>query len=511
VGFVVQYYYTNDEESGNIMGSNYQKQFQKEYEKLILELADMKKLFKNFISTISTLNDTINAMNITIEKKDEENKKLILEIERLKNNNDKNSSNSGKPTSKDGFKKIIHNSRSETSKKQGGQFGHKGSTTDVCKIKQLIDTGAVKHSIVNVNITDENRNKPYITRYVQDIQITSVINEYRYYQNDAGEYDIPKEQNNVVTYGNEIKSIAMLLVHRVPASMDQSVNFLKTITKDAFDLTKATLVNWSNSLSVKLDPFTKETLQGLYNSTYVHTDESPININGKNHQLHNYSNDQYTLQYVHESKSKDAMEEIGFLSNYVGTLIHDHNKVQYNFGTNHAECNAHILRYLKGVEDFTKHTWAVDMAILLKEVLHQKNLLKSNEIESFDADSMALYVKSYDEILKQANKQYQSDYDTNAYKDEERRLITRLGEYKDNHLLFMYDFKIPFSNNRAEADIRPAKRKQNIGIFRSEVGAKYYLQIRSFISTFMKNNRNIFQGIRDAFDDKVITLNQAKL
>ena len=124
----------------------------------------------------------------------------------------------------------------------------------------------------------------------------------------------------------------------------------------------------------------------------------------------------------------------------------------------------------------------------------------------FDIDSLAVYAKVYDEILKQANKQYQSDYDTNAYKDEERRLIIRLAEYKDNHLLFMYDFKIPFTNNRAESDIRPAKRKLNTGIFRSSVGAKYYLQIRSFISTFLKNDKNIFQGIKDAFNDKIITL-----
>ena len=137
---------------------------------------------------------------------------------------------------------------------------------------------------------------------------------------------------------------------------------------------------------------------------------------------------------------------------------------------------------------------------------HQKNSLKANMVDFFDINSLAMYVKNYDEILEQANKQYQSDYATNAYKDEERRLITRLTEYKNNHLLFMYDFKIPFSNNRAEADIRPAKRKLNIGIFRSGVGAKYYLQIRSFISTFSKNNRNVFQGIKDAFDDNVITL-----
>ena len=495
-----------NDESGVFMGSNYQKQYQKEHGNLLLEVDDLKKLIKNLASTISTLNDTIIAMNTSSEKKDEEIKKLILEIERLKNNNDKNSSNSGKPSSKDGFNKVIHNSRSETKKKQGGQPGHKGSTTDVYKIKQLIDTGAVKHSIINVNITNENQDKPYVTRYVQDIEINSVIKEYRYYLNGSGRYDIPKEQNNEVTYGNELKAIAMLLVHRVPASMDQSVDFLKAITKDAFDLTKATLANWSNSLAGKLELFTEEILQGLYNAKYVHTDESPININGKNHQLHNYSDDKYTLQYVHESKSKNAMEELGFLPNYIGTLIHDHNRVQYNFGTKHAECNAHLLRYLQGVEDFTKHIWSIDMAKLFKEILHQKNLLIEDGVNYFDIDSLALYVKKYDEILKQANKQYQSDCATNAYKDEERRLITRLKEYKSNHLLFMYDFKIPFSNNRAESDIRPAKRKLNIGIFRSKVGAKYYLQIRNFISTFLKNNRNVFQGIKYAFDDKVITL-----
>ena len=70
----------------------------------------------------------------------------------------------------------------------------------------------------------------------------------------------------------------------------------------------------------------------------------------------------------------------------------------------------------------------------------------------------------------------------------------------------MNDFSIPFSNNRAEADIRPAKRKLNVGIFRSVGGAEYFLQIRSFISTFLKNGLNIFEGIKDVFAGKKITL-----
>ena len=62
------------------MGSNYQKQYQKEYENLVFEVGDLKKLLKNLTSTIGTLNDTINAMNSSIEKKDEENKKLFLKL-----------------------------------------------------------------------------------------------------------------------------------------------------------------------------------------------------------------------------------------------------------------------------------------------------------------------------------------------------------------------------------------------------------------------------------------------
>ncbi len=493
------------------MGSNYQRQFQKDYENLASEVGDLKKLIKNLTSTVSMLNNTISNMNTTLEMKDIENQRLILEIERLKNNNDKNSSNSGKPTSKDGFKKVIHNSREKSKKKPGGQNGHTGFTSDISKIKQLIDSGNVKHEVIDVNITSKNKGKPYVVRYVQDIEINTVIRELRYYPNESGEYNIPREQNNLVTYGNELKAIIMLLVHRVPASMDQAVDFVKLITEGKFDITKGTIANWSNALSAKLYNFTDEIFQGLHNSIYVHTDESPININGKNHQLHSYSNDKYTLQYVHESKSKEAMEELGFLPEYLGTLIHDHNKVQYNFGTKHAECNVHILRYLKGVKDFANHTWADDMSELLKEILHQRKLLKSIDVSCFDETSMARYISRYDEILELANKQYQSDYDNNAYKDEERRLIVRLGEYKDNHLLFMYDFNIPFSNNRAEADIRPAKRKQNIGIFRSKVGAKYYLQIRSFISTFLKNNKNVFRGIKDAFNNNPITLKEVTL
>ena len=146
------------------------------------------------------------------------------------------------------------------------------------------------------------------------------------------------------------------------------------------------------------------------------------------------------------------------------------------------------------------------MSDLLKEILHQKHLLIEESLEAFSPSKIKEYLDSYDDILNKGKEEYLSDIITNAYKDEERKLRTRLEKYKENHLLFMNDFSIPFSNNRAESDIRPAKRKLNIGIFRSVDGAEYFLQIRSFISTFLKNGLNIFAGIKDLFSGKKITL-----
>lgn len=500
-----------ERKTGDFMGANYQKKFEKDYSSLVEKVDNLESVIKTLNQTITSLKSTIEGLNATLNNKDKLIAKLVLENSRLKNNNNKDSSNSGKPSSTDGLKdskKKIPNSRPKTDKRRGGQKGHKGNTNDVSKIKKLIENKQVKHLICDINKHNKNKNKPYISRFIQDIEIITTVKELRYYPDKNGNYNIPKEQSNIVTYGKGLKSIAMLLVHKLPASMDGVRDFLNDISNNTLSLTKATLVDWSKSLSKKLNPFLNEILINLINSTYVHTDESPLNINGKLFQLHNYSTNKYTLQYVHEKKSKEAMIELGFLDIFLGTLIHDHNRVQYNFGTGHGECNAHILRYLTAVTEFTKHKWAEEMSELLKGILHDKHIEQEKGKDYFEKNILENYSKKYDNILKQASKEYQSDYDKNAYKDEERRLITRLDDYKENHLLFMRDFNIPFTNNRAEVDIRPAKRKLKVGIFRSKEGAENYLQIRSFISTFLKNNLNIFKGIKDLFSGKEITLQE---
>lgn len=67
--------------------------------------------------TIYELDLTIKNLQTSLEKS-EKNQQLLLEIERLKNNNNKNSNNSFKPSSANDFKKVISN-REKSKKKQG--------------------------------------------------------------------------------------------------------------------------------------------------------------------------------------------------------------------------------------------------------------------------------------------------------------------------------------------------------------------------------------------------------
>ena len=83
---------------------------------------------------------------------------------------------------------------------------------------------------------------------------------------------------------------------------------------------------------------------------------------------------------------------------------------------------------------------------------------------------------------------------------ELRRMITRLIENKDGYLLFIRDYRAPFTNNLAERDLRPCKTKQKVsGCFRSWDGILRYVRIRSFISTAKKRKLSLLNSISRAF------------
>lgn len=216
--------------------------FMIQYEQLVKKFEKQEKLLKDTNALVSSLNKTILSLNETIEKQNNIIEEQKQEILRLKDKNNKDSSNSSKPSSTDGFKKVITNRREKSNKSKGGQKGHKAHSLNN-KLSQFINSGNVLEEIIEINKNDSNKNKRYIEKVVIDVMITKVIKKYRYYPYEDRKYYIPKGHNQYVQYGNNIKAISVDLMNNLYNSTDGVTRFIGDITNNGITLSKGTLIN----------------------------------------------------------------------------------------------------------------------------------------------------------------------------------------------------------------------------------------------------------------------------
>ena len=82
-------------------------------------------------------------------------------------------------------------------------------------------------------------------------------------------------------------------------------------------------------------------------------------------------------------------------------------------------------------------------------------------------------------------------------KSDAHNLWERLKEHETAVLLFAKDPHVPFTNNRAERDLRMAKVKQKVsGCFRSEQYARAYCRISSYLQTMAAQGVNPLVAIQ---------------
>ena len=132
------------------MSRNYSKSLYSQYEDALNELEQNKNLLKETNQLVKSLTKTIESLNGTIEQLKKENEEQAREILRLKNKNNKDSSNFSKPSGTNGFKKVITNRREKSNKSQGGQKGHKPHSLKN-KLNQFISSGNVVEEIIEIN------------------------------------------------------------------------------------------------------------------------------------------------------------------------------------------------------------------------------------------------------------------------------------------------------------------------------------------------------------------------
>ncbi|MGL5042245.1 MAG: IS66 family transposase [Culicoidibacterales bacterium] len=233
-----------------------------------------------------------------------------------------------------------------------------------------------------------------------------------------------------------------------------------------------------------------EILKALMIAHVVHVDETSIKVQGKLTCVRTEETNGVTslsLKGSHLDKELPAV----LLELYSGVLVHDHDKKYYkNTLVQHAECNAHILRYVTYYIELHKHQGAIDFDALLKRINKERHIAITSESTCFTAE----YVQEIRLLYRTHLSTWQAEYDAmvdhlspkqvKKYHTNERLLIQRLVKYEDAHLLFIENFEVPFTNNEAERSFGSLKAIMHIsGTFRSEKHVHYVMSIQSLLGT----------------------------
>lgn len=465
------------------------KNIKEEHKKEIFEL-EVKHA-----KEINKLNVKIENLEIEKEKLKEENKILKNDNDRMKSILNKDSSNSSIPPSKDEKqKKKKVNLREKSNKKTGGQKGHKGVTFTKQDVEELMKKENVKKETIEHG---NPRGKYCITKYEIDTKTIVIVKEHKFYFNKRKERKIPKEFVSDVHYGENFKTLCDIMIVEEVISLERIKEFVEILTGGLLKISEGSLVNWLKEKSNQCKSIIKKMKVKLKNTEILQTDLTETKINNKKGYVRNYSNDKITVYVPSKDKKIHRVKRQWILDGYTGYIVQDHDTAIYNFGIKekHVECNVHLRRYLKNNTELTKHKWSQEMDKLLLEIKRNKEEYLEIGINRFSEQELENYSKRYDEIIKEGLEENKESNSTYLGK-EEKALLNRLKKYKTNHLIFAYNFKVPFDNNLSERDLRPIKTKKKVsGCHRSYRGLKNYCIIRSIISTCKKQGIDYFQEL----------------
>jgi len=435
-----------------------------------------------------------------------ENAVLKAEIEELKARLDSNSHNSNKPPSSDGYKKKTVKPALPKSKgsKQGGQNGHKGHT-----LKQVEAPDKIVICTPGVCTCGHEFEKEELMlaekRQVFDLpQPKLEITEYQIFKASCPECGqeqkgvAPEGVNAPAQYGNKVKAFVVLFnVHyTIPYKK------IQLLFSDLFGypINESTISSAGEKCYEKLEESENIIKSKIIGNNVVHADETGLRTAGKLHWLHTATTLLYTYLFVHEKRGSGAIQSNkSILMDYIGWLVHDCWGSYFNLkNLKHAICGAHILRELQGLIDGGETKWAKIFKSFLLSIYmmpFEERVKRRNHIKL-----------RYDRICGFGEKTEPLPVKTAGRKGRYKRtqgrnLVERLIREKDAVLAFAFNKEVPFTNNLAERDIRPAKVKQKISnSFRTFKGAEIYARIEGFISTVRKNQRCVFTELCTTFE-----------
>jgi len=460
-------------------------------------LPDLERL------SVADKDDLIRALFAQVKALTAQVEALTAKVADLEGRLAKNSRNSSKPPSSDGFKPKPKSQRKAKQKPTGGQKGHVGHTLkkvaevdhiephappshcDVCH-RPLSDTAIVE--------TRQVFDIPPLHHEVTEHQVL----EARCACGKLHRGAFPAAVAAPVQYGPRIKAAVVHLTHQHMMPVARTGD----LTGDLFGLTlsDATVLAINEEARALLAPTVVAMGEALKTAPVAHADETGMRVAGKIHWLHVLATATLTWIGSHVNRGRKAFDAFGILPAFVGTLIHDGWKPYRDLACTHGLCNAHHLRELTYVFEEMGQAWAKRLIDLLVEACHEVAAAGGPLPEHRITHYRSAHARILAEGEADNPRAPPSGKRGGTKQSKALNLIDRLRVHADDVWRFMTDHNVPFSNNTAEQAVRMPKVKQKIsGGFRTPSGLETFCTIRSYLATLHKQGANLFHALTLTF------------
>jgi transposase/uncharacterized coiled-coil protein SlyX len=300
----------------------------------------------------------------------------------------------------------------------------------------------------------------------------------------------PPEARGYVSYGPRLRAVALYLMSYQHLPFERCAAALCDLF--GAEVSTGFLDQLYSEGAGGLDAFMATVLDALVKSEVVHVDETFDFVMNKKAWFHVASNELYTLLHADVTRGKEGTERTGLFPSFTGTAVHDRLAQYFGYDkATHQVCCAHLIRDLASVAAIElQRPWASAMTALLIEMKLAAENARASGKHKIAKKTLAELLDRYDTLVEAALvvNPAPAGRQRDALEKESFNLAVAFRVRKDDIVRFAHDLRVPFTNNRAETDVRMVKLHLKIsGPFRAMHGAERLAAVRSYLSTAAKH------------------------
>lgn len=343
------------------------------------------------------------------------------------------------------------------------------------------------------------------TRVIEDIpaEVTPVVTEHTVHRDYCPkcrkhvEPVVPDAMPNA-TLGHHVVALSSWFHYGLGVTVGQTRDILSSHLHAT--VTAGGLLDAWGRLAAALRPWQEQVAAQLRATACLHADETGWRVGGQTHWLWCFCDTDSCLYLIDRSRGGPALRRF-FTEAFEGTLVSDFWAAYEQVCCEDRQyCLVHLLRELVKVDERNRApAWAA-FAKLLRRLVHDGIRLRKRP--DFTPGKYQRRISLINRRLNQL-----ADDAADGYADADaRRLGERISRHRDHLFTFLDRPHVPFENNHAERQVRPAViMRKNILCNRSPGGADTQAVLMSVFRTLRLRGHNPTKTIAAALRELLQT------